>query len=222
MTHKHSAKNSSTTDTGNGHGRRLLTDTDIHAFFHKQLDEALSNQRLDTTPEAVSYVVDLLARFSRTDQLFQRSSGSYGLKPLALHYAEAVQSSTTQEREDALRKLGDVALFISGLFAQSLSRKLVDVDYYIAMGGGAYSCLANGAARRGREAVGAVFAELAQKFPGFVEALAEIGDATHLASDKDLLRSYEIWLRTGSPRAARLLGRAGILPVAHEYGLPKH
>jgi len=43
------------------------------------------------------------------------------------------------ERRAALRKLGDAGSFISGLFADSLNRKLVDIDYYIAMGGSAYS-----------------------------------------------------------------------------------
>lgn len=42
-------------------------------------------------------------------------------------YAEAVEARTQDEREAALRRLGDVALVNAGLFAVSLSRKLVDL-----------------------------------------------------------------------------------------------
>jgi len=38
-----------------------------------------------------------------------------------------------------MQRLGDTALFIAGVFADSLNRKLVDVDYYVAMGGTAYA-----------------------------------------------------------------------------------
>jgi hypothetical protein len=51
------------------------------------------------------------------------------MKPLALHYADAVNAPSIAERGAALRKLGDIALFISSLFADNLNRKLVDIDY---------------------------------------------------------------------------------------------
>ena len=41
------------------------------------------------------------------------------------------------------QRLGDVSLFIAGFFARSFARKLIDVDYHIAMGGNAYSSLAD-------------------------------------------------------------------------------
>jgi len=33
-----------------------------------------------------------------------------------------------------LQRLGDVSLFIAGFFARSFARKLIDIDYHIAMG----------------------------------------------------------------------------------------
>ena len=47
------------------------------------------------------------------------------------------------ERNRALQRLGDVSLFIAGFFAGSFARKLVDIDYHIAMGGRAYGSLAD-------------------------------------------------------------------------------
>jgi hypothetical protein len=64
---------------------------------------------------------------------------------------------------------------------------------------------------RGR-ALCAVFAELTQKFRDFVDVLAEVRDAAKSASDHDLLRLYEVWIKTRSERAARLLREGGIEP----------
>ena len=202
---------------------RVITSTSVGDFFDRALNSALSNQRVDAAPDTVRYVVHLLSDFSRTDRLYEKTEHGYGLKPLALIYADAVYSTDPAERRHALRRLGDVALFIAGLFSHSLSRKLVDVDYYMAMGGGAYAELSSsGKYGAHGTALSPVFAELAHKFTDFVDALAEVGKDANFSNDSDLLRSYENWLRTGSQRAARHLRGAGIEPSASNISRVQH
>jgi hypothetical protein len=57
-----------------------------------------------------------------------------------------------------------------------------------------------------------VYEELATKFASFIEVLAEVSDKTTPRTEKDLLRLYELWVRTRSERAAKALQEAGILP----------
>jgi hypothetical protein len=113
-------------------------------------------------------------------------------------------------QRDALRRVGDLSLFISGYFSDSLNRSHVDVDYYIALGERAYGSLA----RQGDDTLADVFDELAAKFSGFVDVLGEISERTALTSNTDLLRLYERWLRTKSRRSGDLLARQGIVPNA--------
>jgi hypothetical protein len=47
-----------------------------------------------------------------------------------------------------------------------------------------------------------------------VDALNEIGEDAAKNSPRDLLRLYELWQKTGSARARRLLVKLGIQPVA--------
>jgi hypothetical protein len=96
------------------------------------------------------------------------------------------------------------------------ARRLVDVDYHIAMGGRAYDTLARSLEHSRRRAPARVFAELAAKFQPLVDALSEIGDTAYVYTQRDILRLYEIWLKTGSMRARRLLRRLGVeaAPVA--------
>jgi hypothetical protein len=113
-------------------------------------------------------------------------------------------------QRDELRQVGDLSLFISGFFADSLTRSLVDIDYYIQLGEYAYACLA----RQGDAAFADVFDELAEKFPAFVDVLGEVSEQTALTSNSDLLRLYERWLRTKSRRSGDLLAARGIVPNA--------
>jgi hypothetical protein len=57
-----------------------------------------------------------------------------------------------------------------------------------------------------------LYLELADKFARFVDVLAEVSDKTTPKTEKDLLRLYELWVRTRSERAAKALQEAGILP----------
>ncbi len=78
------------------------------------------------------------------------------------------------------------------------------------MGGRAYCTLAQGLAHGRKQVLGTVFAELADKFLPLVEALWEIADSSRQYTQADILRLYEIWLKTGSPRARGLLRQLGL------------
>jgi len=196
-------------------GGTLLTDVNVREHFRDSIHSALSNQRVEAAEETVFYVVNLLAHYTHAENLFCKTTDGVDLKPLALIYAEAVDAASAEQRHAALKRLGDVALLISGLFSSSLNRKVVDLDYYIAMGGSAYGylCDISRGTARGR-AFCSIFGELSDKFPSFVDVLAEVGETSRLNSDTDIMRLYEIWLRTGSRRAAERLRKLGIEPVA--------
>lgn len=201
----------------------LITSMTIREHFHEALTLAMHNQHVDVEDETAVYVVNLLAQFSQTSALFEPTPEGLDLRPLALLYGDALEASTTQDRKRALQHLGDLALFIAGLFADSLNRKLVDIDYYIAMGGAAYSCL-NDSFRSGPDAqiFKVIFTELAQKFDTLVDVLGEINENTATNSNSDVLRLYEVWLRTGSARALQKLQRLGVQPSENATSRSRH
>jgi hypothetical protein len=47
-----------------------------------------------------------------------------------------------------------------------------------------------------------------------VDALNEVSETSYSHSDKDILRLYEVWLKTGSRRCYDILKRLGVEPTA--------
>jgi hypothetical protein len=192
----------------------LVAVTNLREFFHDSVQTALRQQHVAVDDHTEHYVVNVLTTFARSDQLYEITSEGVRLKPLAHMLAEASEARSQQERDGALRRLGDVSLFIAGFFAQSFARKLIDIDYHVAMGGRAYGTLAENMRNTVRgQAFAAVFLELAQKFQRVVDVLNDVAEMSYTHTDKDILRQYEIWMKTGSPRAYNILRKLGVAPV---------
>ncbi|HXS91700.1 MAG TPA: hypothetical protein VN705_20235 [Steroidobacteraceae bacterium] len=192
----------------------LVAVTNLREFFHDSVQTALRKQHVAVDDHTEHYVVNVLTMFARSEELYESTPEGIRLKPLARMLADACAAPSSQQRDETLRRLGDVSLFVAGFFAQSFARKLVDIDYHIAMGGRAYGTLADNlrGSIRG-QAFAAVFLELAQKFQRLVDVLNEVAEMAYTHTDKDILRLYEIWMKTGSPRAFAILQRLGVAPV---------
>ena len=104
-------------------------------------------------------------------------------EPLGVRLAKALQAAGVRQR-DGLRQVGDHSLFISGFFADSLNRSLVDVDYYIQLGELRIR-FAGAAGRRPRLERSST--SLRGKFTAFVDVLGEVSERTALSSNSDLL-----------------------------------
>jgi len=192
----------------------LVAVTSLREFFRDAFHAASANQHLDIDEQAEAYVVNLLTIFSRAEALYETTAEGLRIKPLAHMLADALDAPTAIARQRSLQRLGDVSLFIAGFFARSFARKLIDIDYHIAMGGNAYSSLADTMQRSLSGRTGAaIYAQLANKFQRLVDALNEVSEMSYRHSDADILRQYEIWLKTGSPRAHGILKNLGIEPV---------
>jgi hypothetical protein len=189
----------------------LLQVASLREFFRESVDSAMDANHLSASTEASHYVVNLLTLFARAEVFHDSADDAAGRRPLALMLSDALDAPTAPERQYALQRLGDISLFVAGFFASDLQHSVVDIDYYISMGGGAYNSLSTQSRETSRgRAFAEIFAELGDKFDRFVDVLNDVRDQAGSASDADVLRLYDVWLKTGSPRAARLLRRQGI------------
>src|SRR3954467_912754 len=200
-----------------GDDGKVLFAATVHDFFRQILSIALENQRRSVEQATELYLANLLGGFVQTESLlFRDENGILHQRPLALLLKDALDAEETAARARLLRRLGDTSLFVSGMFGECLSRSVVDVDYYIEMGGRAYDALGEVAARRGVER--SLWDELSEKFSQLVEVLNEVAERTLLNSDTGLVRLYEKWMKTGSARVGVMLREQGVPAIVGAPG----
>lgn len=173
----------------------------VDEFFHEVVTDALSAVDLDASEPAGWYLVGLLGEFT-TARLTD--------EPLGMKLASA--GHHPEQRVRTLKEVGDTSLYVAGFFAASLSRSLIDVDYYVGLGQNAYSQLARSLGSH--RSIGEVYEELADKFPKFVDVLATVRKRVTLAElngSSDVGRLYEIWLRTRDEWVEKKLKQAGVI-----------
>lgn len=200
----------------------LIPVPSLQEFFRDSVDAAMASNKVAVDDHTAHYVVNLLTMFVRSEALYDQMPPGPRLQPLALMLADAAEASG-DERNMALRRLGDVALFVAGFMAGCLDRSPVGINYYVRMGGGAYHCLSVSlpSSMRGR-AIAPVYAELSARFVDIVDVLTEVRHLAGSSRDRDILRLYELWLTTGSQRAARLLRLLGIEPSQQSGSAREH
>lgn len=202
---------------------RVMPVRSLREFFRESVQTALANQGLESDEGTSQYVVNLLTLFSRSEHLYDHDGEHYGLRPLALMLADALEAPDPLQQQRSLQRLGDVSLFMAGFFARALARRLVDVDYYVGMGGYAYGSLAEmGRASPRGQAFREIFGSLSGNFQSWVDVLNEVSECAHTHTDKDILRLYEVWMKTGSRRAASLLRGLGVETAGDALSRLKH
>jgi hypothetical protein len=182
---------------------RIVPQHSAAEYFRELVSSAMDHQQVSARDITSFYLVNLLAGFLHTDP----APLAGPQEALGVRFARALQDGGRRQQQE-LRQVADLSLFITGFFADSLNRSLVDVDYYRQVGEYAYGSLA----RQGDRTFGDAFDELAERFSAFVDVLGEVSERTALASNADLLRLYEKWLRTRSRRSGDLLVERGIVP----------
>lgn len=181
----------------------IVAQTDLFEFFHPRVESAVAHQRVPVSNETVYYLSHLLAEQGRVDAEPAPDATLVELR----HRAVAAPRA---EAVSLWKQLGDRTLVVAGYFREQVDRRRLSRDYYGRMGSTAYDALGR---MMGGEGFGAIFAELAVRWHACTDVIAEVRDESADCKDADVLRLYEEWLRTGSPRVAERLRTLGVTPI---------
>jgi hypothetical protein len=153
---------------------RIVPSKTLNDYFHHAIRRASRKNNLPIDDATLHYLTLLLGSYARSEELFDYADQRLQLRPLAIIYDEALNASCERERRLWLQRLGDIALFVGGLFSGRLSRRYQDLDYCIAMGCNAYGYLHETTIRRDQQAQAAIFGRLSNSFDRFVDVVATV------------------------------------------------
>ena len=174
----------------------------VDEFFHEVVTDALSAVDLDASEPASWYLVGLLGEMTRarlTDE------------PLGPKLAQA--GVDAGERVKTLKQVGDTIALRGGLLRR-VAQPLAGRRRLLRRHRPERLCAARAVASAPQKTLTEVYEELAEKFPRFVDVLAEVRKRTAIAelnATTDVGKLYEIWLRTRDEWIEKKLRALGVL-----------
>ncbi len=183
--------------------------------FTEVVKEACQQRQVKTQPQNEVYLVQLLKFYLDSKNLHQPLEQDTTEKPpdtFAEMYLQAMNSETTKKKE-LMRTVADRALYLTGFFADSFQRKIVDIDYYVEIGSAAYSNLSS---LTKEDTMSKVFKNFSHRFQDYVEVLNYISEKSLVQADQNILRLYDRYLRTGSDLAREKLVELGVVTLPKE------
>lgn len=202
---------------GSGAGPRRIDTASPRLLFAELVEQALACVRVEPTPLAAAYLVELLEQ--RLREAPPAAPVGFPAAGLAAPLLQE-RGQGGAERLSCLRSLGDGALFVAGFFGDSLDRSPLERCACCDAGRLAYAELAAALASGWSERPWAdLFEELADRFGDFAEVLTEVGDASRGRGAEELERLRARWLRRGEERdRRRLLRRGQVAPLWRRPG----
>ncbi|MBK9293746.1 MAG: hypothetical protein IPM57_04765 [Oligoflexia bacterium] len=184
-------------------GKKIALCQKPQEFFKERVNQVLTRNKISVSENVEFYIVDLLERYMFVNNLDN--------DPLAIQLLKSQEKGLPEaDKIKILKKLGDTSLYVSGFFGDSLTRKVIDLDYYRQMGSIAYRSLSESIKD---QQFHELYFELHNHFSGFVCVLNEMSHELLPKTDQGLLQLYEAYLKTGSQAAKKYLVDQGLSPV---------
>ncbi len=183
-------------------------------FFIDEIEAAEKKLQLALSPHTKLYILYLLKRLSENKDFFY--SEVIQDKPLSIVLMEAIHKNIFEKARD-LKAVGDVSLIFSGLYPDFLTRRTVDIDYFIQLGQKSYSLLSDTySPYRTKQELTKLYSLLVSEFMILIEVLTEISDDLNFIQATDLPRILERWKKTRISRYRKIIDRHGVIPIHEE------
>lgn len=189
--------------------KSVLQVQSLKTFFGEAIGSIVEENAIDVKSETTDYIRDMLVRFSKSEELYQKiASNVTGASPLASILA-ATNEVPAAKRPVLFQRIGDLALFKTGFFVYSFDNSMVSARYYKQMGANAYESVAcETRSLHNFE----LFKDLSQKFNIFVDVLIEIRH-----QHEDALKLDELYFKTKSGWIAKKLRKMNVEVIPHKF-----
>jgi hypothetical protein len=182
----------------------------LDGYLYDEVAAAEKKLQIELSPHSKMYILDLLGRLARSDDLFAALADD---RPLASIMLEAMHKNIFERIRD-LRLIGDLSLVFSGLYPEHLTRRLVDVDYFISLGRRSY-CLLSETCReyRSRRELAVLYFQLFSEFIGLTEVLTEMAETMRFLDEENVEKAARRWRHTRIRKYLEILSRHKVVPM---------
>lgn len=183
----------------------------LDSYIVEEIESAEQKLNIHLSEYSKLYLLHLLKRLSQSDDFFY--SDIVRDKPLGIVLLEALHKDIFEKIRD-LRIVGDLSLVFSGLYPDFLTRRLVDIDYFIALGRKSYYLLSDTYSNhRAKREVFILYSQLVAEFLCLVNVLTEMSDEMNFLDDSNVEKAYTRWQKTGVKKYEEILSESNVIPI---------
>ncbi len=164
------------------------------AFFVDEIEAAEEKLNLQLNPHSKLYLIHLLKHLSEGRDFFY--SEVIQDKPLAIVLMEAMHKNVFEKTRD-LKAVGDLSLIFSGLYPDFLTRRMVDIDYFIEIGRRSFHLLSEVyGPYKTKQDLASLYSWLVSEFLSLIEILTEISSELSFMDEANLAKALSRWHKT--------------------------
>ncbi len=175
--------------------RNLILQTSPMAQWHALVEEACTSSSIALTEELASYLVFLLMRFTNNPECLSSI--------VAIDYLNHLKKNRSENLQ-LLRETGDKCLLFAGLFPHIAKKRRLQVSYYVELGQSAYASLSESY----KNQLSILYGNLYHHFVLLMDVLHSIRELDPNTEFLELLAAEELWQKTHSTSALRILRKA--------------
>jgi hypothetical protein len=188
---------------------RLAIVPSVNDFFSEEIAKISRRHGLQLNPIIMQYLSEVLVKFASSQELKLTHPVEAAKDVTPTEFWIEVQKLPLSQQFIALQFLGDYSLFTTGFFNEHVSKSLLDMDYFQALGGKAYYRAGEIRETLAAERAVNVYFSLSESFQRFSEIFAELFDQTLLHSTDGAIKLFEKWQQSGSQHLTSLLMENG-------------
>jgi hypothetical protein len=183
---------------------------ELNVYLYDEVAAAEKKLRIELSPHSKIYILDLLKRLTRNDELFAPLADE---RPLATIMLEAMNKNIFERIRD-LRLIGDLSLVFSGFYPEHLTRRLVGVDYLISLGKRSYRLLSDTCSEhRSRRELAVLYFQLFSEFLALTEILTEMAANMRFVDVNDPAKASRRWRSTHIRKYMEILSSHKVVPI---------
>ena len=121
--------------------KQIFIEDSLQCYFFENLSQLNGVIKNPLPLEIIFYSSQVLNAMAVSSNFFEiLDNGKIQEKMLGVKFLQSFQLSRGEQKSE-LKDIGDTSMCLCGVFAENLSKKIVDYDYYIKLGKAAYSKL---------------------------------------------------------------------------------
>jgi hypothetical protein len=183
----------------------------LDGFLAQEIENAEEKLRIQLSPYSKLYLLHLMKRLSEDEDFF--CSEVLKERPLGVLLLEAVHKDIFGKIRN-LKIVGDLSLVFSGLFPEFLTRRMVDIDYFMSLGRKSYSLLSDTYSQyRTKRELFILYSQLVAEFFYLTEIMTEISDDMNFLDRSNIENINARWRKTGVAKYLEILSQNEIVPI---------